>query len=136
MRIERVDSPNKQITFKYKNILKTLYKKGKLPDVKYDISGRELTVDNATLDHIIPKSQGGKNHISNYMIATKEFNQLRGCRPITDFITPQGLERYIEPFLGVKVDGFDGNLYVKWILQTIEKVRKKLSKKNYKRRGE
>lgn len=128
MQVKRVDSTKPQITFTYSNILKTLYKRGKLPSVKYDISGRRLTKKNATLDHIKPKSQGGKSVLSNYMLATNEFNSLRGAKPITDFLTVEGLSRYINQFIGVVVDGFNGNEYVKMILKTIDEVRVEIAR--------
>lgn len=128
MQVKRVDTTKPQITFTYSNILKTLYKRGKLPSVKYDISGRRLTKKNATLDHIKPKSQGGKSVLSNYMLATNEFNSLRGARPITDFLTVEGLSKYINQFIGVVVDGFNGNEYVKMILKTIDEVRAEIAR--------
>lgn len=128
MQVKRVDTTKPQVTFTYSNILKTLYKRGKLPSVKYDISGRRLTKKNATLDHIKPKSQGGKSVLSNYMLATDEFNSLRGAKPITDFLTVEGLSRYINQFIGVIVDGFNGNEYVKMILKTIDEVRVEIAR--------
>lgn len=128
MQVKRVDTTKPQITFTYSNILKTLYKRGKLPSVKYDVSGRKLTKKNATLDHIKPKSQGGKSVLSNYMLATNEFNSLRGAKPITDFLTVEGLSRYINQFIGVVVDGFNGNEYVKMILKTIDEVRVEIAR--------
>lgn len=128
MQVKRVDTTKPQITFTYSNILKTLYKRGKLPSVKYDVSGRRLTKKNATLDHIKPKSQGGKSVLSNYMLATNEFNSLRGAKPITDFLTVEGLSRYINQFIGVVVDGFNGNEYVKMILKTIDEVRVEIAR--------
>ena len=41
--------PKPQPTFGYKWKAKALYKKGKLPTVKYDVSGRKLTSKNATI---------------------------------------------------------------------------------------
>lgn len=128
MQVKKVDTTKPQVTFTYSNILKTLYKRGKLPSVKYDISGRRLTKKNATLDHIKPKSQGGKSVLSNYMLATNEFNSLRGAKPITDFLTVEGLSRYINQFIGVVVDGFNGNEYVKMILKTIDEVRAEIAR--------
>ena len=72
------------VSFGYNNQLKTLYKKGKLPTVQYDISGRKLTKKNVTLDHVIPKSKGGKSIQENYMLATAEFNHLRGNKPLKE----------------------------------------------------
>lgn len=114
--------PTSNINFGYSNQLKTLYKKGKLPTVQYDISGRKLTKKNVTLDHVIPKSKGGKSAQENYMLATAEFNHLRGNKPIKDFMTNNGLVKYLSQFLGVFVDGFSGDKYVKGLLKTLEEA--------------
>lgn len=118
MEIQPVNSVN----FGYSNQLKTLYKKGKLPTVQYDISGRKLTKKNVTLDHVIPKSKGGESKQENYMLATAEFNHLRGNKPIKDFMTNNGLVKYLGQFLGVFVDGFSGDKYVKGLLKTLEEA--------------
>lgn len=114
--------PVHSINFGYSNQLKTLYKKGKLPTVQYDISGRKLTKKNATLDHVIPKSKGGKSIQENYMLATAEFNHLRGNKPLKDFMTNNGLVKYLSQFLGVFVDGFSGDKYVKGLLKTLDEA--------------
>lgn len=111
--------PTQTLSFGYKWNVKSAFKKGKLPSVKVDASGRKLTADNATVDHIIPHSKGGKTTDNNLMIATKEFNNLRGDKPLTDFITAKGLARYLKQFADVIVDGFNGNEYIKAVLRTI-----------------
>lgn len=114
----------KEVSFGYSNQLKTLFKKGKLPSVKYDVSGRKLTVKNVTLDHVIPKSKGGKSRIENYMLATAEFNHLRGAKPLSDFLTIENLTRYINQFIDVHVDDFYGNKYIKNLLETLNLANK------------
>lgn len=118
MHVDSVSSVN----FGYSNQLKTLFKKGKLPSVEYDISGRRLTKKNVTLDHVIPKSKGGESTQENYMLATAEFNHMRGNKPLKNFMTTDNLIRYVDQFIGVFVDGFDGNKYVKGLLKTLEKA--------------
>lgn len=117
-------SNKKEVSFGYSNQLKTLFKKGKLPSVKYDVSGRKLTKKNATLDHVIPKSKGGKSVTENYMLATAEFNHLRGARPLSDFLTVENLTRYINQFIDVHVDNFYGNKYIKGLLETLNMANK------------
>ena len=114
--------PVSSVNFGYSNQLKTLYKKGKLPTVQYDISGRKLTKKNVTLDHVIPKSKGGKSIQENYMLATAEFNHLRGNKPLKEFMTNNGLVKYLSQFLGVFVDGFSGDKYVKGLLKTLDEA--------------
>lgn len=43
-------------------------------------SGKKLTKSTATLDHIIPKSKGGKNSWENIVPADKEINNKKGNR--------------------------------------------------------
>lgn len=111
-----------QVNFGYSNELKTLFKKGKLPSVQYDISGRKLTKKNVTLDHVIPKSKGGKSKTDNYMLATAEFNHMRGNRPLKEFMTTKNLVRYVNQFLGVVVDGFSGDKYVRGLMKTLDRA--------------
>ena len=108
-----------QPTFGYKWHVKTKYLRGQLPSVKIDASGRKLTADNATVDHIIPHSKGGRTRDNNLMIATKEFNNQRGDKPLTDFITAKGLARYLKQFADVILPDFNGNEYIKAVLKTI-----------------
>lgn len=114
--------PVQTVNFGYSNQLKTLFKKGKLPTVQYDISGRRLTKKNVTLDHVIPKSKGGKSVTENYMLATAEFNHMRGNNPIQNYMTNPNLVRYLSQFMDVIVDGFSGNKYIKGLLKTLEKA--------------
>lgn len=114
--------PSQTINFGYNNQLKTLFKKGKLPSVRYDVSGRELTKKNVTLDHVIPKSKGGRSIQENYMLATAEFNHLRGNDPLKNHMTNSNLVRYLNQFIDVVVDGFNGNKYIKGLLETLDRA--------------
>ena len=117
MRTEPVNSP----TFGYHNIIKTLYIKGKIKP-KYGIYGDRLTKDTVSLEHIQPKSKGGKTETGNLALASKKMNNLRGNKPLSDFLTPDNLARYIEYFINVKLPEFDGVKYVKELLNSINKV--------------
>lgn len=99
--------------------VKKLFDQGKLPTVKHDISGRKLTKDNRTVDHIIPKSKGGKVIDENVMLATAEFNSLRGNRDIKDFITAENFVKWANQYLDINIDGFNGTKYIKGIINTI-----------------
>jgi hypothetical protein len=114
--------PVSQVNFGYSNELKTLFKKGKLPTVRYDISGRKLTKKNVTLDHIIPKSKGGKSVTGNYMLAEKKFNSERGADPLKDWATMDGIIKYLNQFIGIKIKGFSGNEYITEVLKTLERA--------------
>lgn len=111
-----------QPTFTYSNKLKTLFKKGLLPTVQVDAAGNKLTKKNVTLDHVIPKSKGGKSYTGNYMLATRDFNWIRGNDPLLKWATPESLIKYLNQFIGVRVKGFIGNEYITEILKTLEKA--------------
>lgn len=113
---------NSGVSFGHSNQLKTLWKKGKLPTVEFDVVGKRLTKKNVTLDHIIPKSKGGKNVTENYMLATKEFNHMRGNDPLKNFLGSQNLIKYLNQFINVRVDHFIGNKYIKDVLATLKKA--------------
>lgn len=118
MRIPPV--PPNQPTFEgYNWRVKKLFDQGKLPTVKHDISGRKLTKGNRTLDHVTPKSKGGKVTDENAMLATAEFNSLRGNRDIKDFITTENFAQWVKEWIDINVDGFNGAKYVKGIIKTI-----------------
>ena len=99
--------------------VKKLFDQGKLPTVKRDISGRKLTRSNRTVDHVNPRSKGGKVTDENAMLATAEFNSLRGNRDIKDFITAEKFALWAEQYMEINVDGFIGAKYVKGIINTI-----------------
>lgn len=122
MLIPTQGSLQQQPTFTYSNKLKTLFKKGLLPSVKVDAAGNKLTKKNVTLDHIIPKSKGGKSYTGNYMLAEKRFNSERGADSLFQWTNMEGLVRYLNQFIGVRVKGFVGNDYITEVLQTLEKA--------------
>lgn len=112
------------VSFGYRDKLKDLFKKGKLPTVTRDVGGNKLTIKNVTLDHVIPKSRGGVSATENYMLATAKFNHSRGNLPLSDFLTKDKLEAYLDQFVDVFVDGFDGNRYIKDLMKTLKKAKR------------
>lgn len=93
--------------------MKQLWKKGKLPQVKKGLYGGDLTNDNITNEHIVPKSKGGANNDSNMALATRENNNARGDAPIDMFVTQEQAEAYANQFKGIKRPDFDGDSYIK-----------------------
>ena len=93
-----------------------------LPSVKVDAAGNKLTKKNVTLDHIIPKSKGGKSVTGNYMLAEKKFNSDRGSDSIFQWTTMDGVIKYLNQFIGVNVKGFIGNEYITEVLRTLERA--------------
>ena len=108
-------------SFGYSSPLKTLYLKGDLP-LKYGFYGDRLNKDNVSLEHLLPKSKGGKTDLSNLVLASKRNNQLRGNQPISRYINLEAMQTYINQFKNVKVKDFNGNEYIKGLLQTITRL--------------
>lgn len=115
-------SNKRELQFGHSNELKTLFKKGKFPSVKFDAGGNLLTKQNVTLDHIIPVSKGGKNKTTNFMLAVDEFNHGRGNDPLLEVTTKEGIFDYLKQFVGVKVGTFIGNNYIKGVLLTLQEA--------------
>jgi len=112
----------KPISFGYKSILKTQYKNGLLPSVKVDIYGKKLTPKTATIEHIIPKSSGGKSNLSNYALANAQDNMKRGSDSILKHTTIENIKKWLDQFNGVKNDGFNGDEYIKNFKKNLKKI--------------
>ena len=50
------------------------------------ITGRELTPQNASLDHIQPLARGGKNKIENVWIVDHQVNVAKGTLTMEEFV--------------------------------------------------
>ena len=105
--------------FGYNHKLKTDFKKGLLPTVKFDMAGIELNNKNATLDHVIPKSLGGESNLFNYVLASKWFNSFRGVVPLCKLITKEMFEKWASQFEGITVCGVKGEDYTEEIKKKI-----------------
>ena len=118
------------ITFEgYNSILKTNWRKGKLPSVKYGFYGDKLTQCNLSLEHLHPHSKGGKTELSNLVLASQEKNNLRGSRNIKQFADKQTVLFYLEQFRDIRIPGFDGNKYIRNIKATLKGLGFDLSEK-------
>lgn len=123
MRIQPEQPRKSCISFDgYRSTLKTYFKQGKFPSVKYGFYGDKLTTDNVSLEHLLPHSKGGKTELDNLVLASKNNNSSRGNKDIKDFIDPKNFKRYVEQFIGVKYKDFDGNKYILGILKTINEL--------------
>lgn len=113
--------PKYSPSFQYNHLLKTLYKKGKLP-VKYGFYGGKLTFDNVSLEHLKPHSKGGKTSLANLVLATKENNSARSNLSLKNFISIDTVKKYLKQFRNVRVADFNGNNYIKKILDTLSRM--------------
>jgi hypothetical protein len=102
--------------------LKKMYRDGKLPKDLVDIGGNRITQKNLSGDHAIPKSKGGKTTDDNMMLATKQFNSLRGNRPLREVTNMENLIKWVNQYLKLdKIDDFDFKKYVQKILEIINR---------------
>ena len=108
-----------QPTFGYSHYLKTMWKKGQLPQVKRGFYGDTLTLRNVSLEHLHPKSKGGKTELDNLVLASNRLNNARGDKPLIQFIDLKAMARYLDQFRNIKVKGFDGNNYIAMILNKV-----------------
>lgn len=106
----------------YNSKLKTLWKAGKLPQVKYGFYGDKLTIENCSVEHIQPVAKGGLTVFDNIVIASKNLNNKRGDKPLKDFINFKAMAKYFEQFINLEVDGFNGNNYIAQVMQKVGKV--------------
>ncbi len=108
-----------QPSFGYSHFLKTMYKRGQLPQVKRGFYGEVLNLKNVSLEHLDPISKGGKTELKNLVLAHKDINNKRGDKPLNEFINFKAMANYLEQFKNIKVNGFDGNKYIAMILETV-----------------
>lgn len=123
MRADRINS----VTFKYNHPLKTLWKQGKLPQVKIGLYNNKLTKKNVSLEHELPVSKGGKSILENYALASREANSERGNDDIKKFLTVDMIRNYLIQFINliVKRDKevvFDGNKYIQMQINNFKKL--------------
>jgi len=118
MDVQPVDT----IIFRYSSPLKTMYKRGKLPSVKYDFYGEVLTPKNCTLEHLKCRCYGGRTELKNLVLSTANKNQERGIRPLGEVLNWEHAGRYFEQFKDIKLNNFDGNKYIEMVLNTIKEL--------------
>ena len=111
-------------TFGYYSELKTLWRQGKLLSVRFGFYGDKLTQENLSLEHLRPKSKGGKTVLSNLVLASKRNNGHRSSKPLKDFINAETVAKYLNQFIDVQVEGFNGNKYIDAIWHTVHNILK------------
>lgn len=105
--------------FQYSSPLKTLWRKGKLPSVKYGFYGDVLTQRNISLEHLKAHSKGGKTNLTNLVLASKAKNNARGNDAIDEYLDVKNIIRYLKQFKDIRIKDFDGNKYIAGVLATL-----------------
>ena len=113
-----------QVSFCQNHPLKTLWLEHKLPSVRYGIYGGKLTPDTVTIEHLQPRSKGGKTTYNNIALATKLNNNRRSSHPLKNYLTDTMADEYLNQFRGVEVDDFSGDRYIRRVEPTIKRLLK------------
>ena len=117
----------KPIAFGYKSVLKTYYQQGKLPSVTKDIYGNKLVDE--TIEHIIPKSKGGKSNLFNYALANAQTNHARSSDDIMKHTTFDNVYNWFKQFTDVKLPKLDGQEYIAKTTKRLGETGKEVIKK-------
>lgn len=116
-----------QINFGYKNVLKTEWLKGNLPELKHDFyDGSLLKSDTITLEHLLPKSKGGKTTLTNLVLTNYQNNFRRSNKDIRQFINISAAKQYLEEAKKIKTDKINGENYAKSITNKLKSLGVKL----------
>ena len=59
-------------------------------------TNKEMTIDTATIEHLIPLSKGGKNNMDNLVLCTKESNQQMADMPLIEKIKYREKSLFLE----------------------------------------
>ena len=100
--------------------LKQLWDKGKLPEVTHGFYGDELTWDNLSREHLIPKCQGGTKRFGNIVLASKIKNNARSDKDILLFAIPEVVKAYLKQFENIHRFGFNGPNYIDAVKKTLK----------------
>ena len=111
-----------QISFTHKWEVKTMWKKGKLPQIKYGFYGDELTIKNCTVEHLLPISKGGKTKTNNLVLASAANNQARSNIDLRKVIDIPAAKQYLRQFQGIKMKTFNGDSYIQMIKNTLKRL--------------
>ena len=123
-------NPTNRISFTHKWDVKTLWKKGRLPQIKYGFYGDELTIKNCTVEHLLPLSKGGQTKTYNLVLASAANNQARSNTDLREVIDIDAAQQYLRQFQGIKKRNFNGDSYIHMIKETLKTLGIDLSKKN------
>lgn len=115
-------NPINSTSFQHKWNVKTAWKKGKLPSVKYGFYGDELTTRNCTVEHLLPVSKGGKTKDYNLVLASAANNQARSNFDINEFAAKETANQYLNQFKGIRLKDFNGDSYIQKIKITLRQL--------------
>lgn len=108
----------------FQSRIKRLYKAGKIK-LDYDIYNFPLSPEKVSDEHIICRCRGGSSDESNIALADVHINNLRGSRPIEEFVTMKMVNKYVERLLKNNprmIGDYDLKAYCDGILKTFNRI--------------
>lgn len=119
----RIPPVTVQISFKYRNRLKTEWLKGNLPELVHDFyDGSKLDPKTVTLEHLKPHSLGGKTTITNLVLTSYQNNVKRGNKDIRQYINIEAARKYLEEARKINSHGINGNYYADSIINRLKSL--------------
>lgn len=112
------------IVFGISHALKTHWLRGEMPSVTKGLYGGRLTPDNISLEHITPKSKGGRTELYNLALATKYLNNKRSSKPLKECLTQAQADEYLSQFRDIRLPDFNGDRYVYIVGNKIKRLLK------------
>ena len=112
------------IVFGVSHALKTHWLRGDFPSVTKGLYGGHLTADNLSLEHITPKSKGGRTELYNLALATKYLNNKRSSKPLKECLTEEQADEYLSQFRDIKLADFNGEKYAYIVGKKIKRLLK------------
>ena len=90
--------------------------------LKKDFYGADLTKKNVTLDHIQPKSKGGKSNLSNYVLSTELNNHKKSSKDVFFYATEKNTEEYFKAFEKINLANIKGVSYLALLSATLRRL--------------
>lgn len=106
----------------YQHPLKTLFRKGEMPSVKFGLYGEPINADNVSLEHLKPHSAGGRTNYNNLALTDRYVNTKRGSKPLNEVLTWDMLEAYLSQFNFRIRNVFDGYAYQEMVKKNCENL--------------
>lgn len=119
---------NTSVNFGYSHPLKTAFDKGLMPEVKNGLMGNPINKKTRSIEHLTPKSLGGKLTYDNVALSHKDANAKRGIKPIEEVVTEEMWIKYLKQFVNVKNKFVDGIKYIKGLCKRFNIDERKILK--------
>ena len=88
------------------------------------MGGNLLTKENVSNGHMLAHSKGGKTNLSNLMLETRTYNNMKSNKPFSWFFTKEAFDAYCEQFKNIQLPNFNGLEYIEKITKNAERLLK------------